>query len=147
MVKAMDTKVKQLNKALKAHDRELFSRRESNGTINIYRRGVACQSCDLEGSRLLYSVPSPHFIFSLTEDFTVRGKPVDCGIEVVLSRLKAHDLWNREDLAEELIKSYEKEKESKERDRKNNVESFFYDFHSKFKKTFSDVNTSQMKRR
>lgn len=142
----MDTKLRQLNRLLKAHDKELYARRERNDLINVYRKGIAWGSYDLDCGNFFYSYPSPHFVFSLSSTWNARGYPVDYGLEVVLARLKAHDLWNREGMIEEMIKGYEKDKESKTKDRQNNVESFLYDFHSTFKKTFSDVNTSLMKK-
>lgn len=126
----MDAKVGSLNKHLRFHDSELYAQRESNGVINVYRKAI----------------PYPHFIMSLTDTWNASGKPVDYGVEVVIARVKAHDLWNRSDMIDELIKDYEKSYESKERDRKNNIEAFLYDFRSQFKKAFNDVNTSNLKK-
>ena len=141
----MDTKLRQLNRSLKAHDDQLFARRESTDMIIVYRRGIAWQSCELNGTPLLFSIPSPRFIFALTDNWTVSGKPVDYGVEVVMARLRAIDAWNREDIADELINEYEKARLSGINNQKNNLESFLYDFMDRNKKAFGEVNTSNLK--
>jgi len=102
---------------------------------------------DLDGLRLLVSVPSPHHIFSLTDTWTASGEPVEWGLEPLLHRLKAMDLWNRQDFVEEFIEQAEKEEESEKRSFRNNTEAFLKDFRRQFAKTFEDVNTSTMEKK
>lgn len=143
----MDCKVTNLNRSLKWIDRELYAKRENTGAIHIYRKHKTYVPYKWDKGTLFYQVDCPFLIFPLTEDWTVRSKPVDWGTEPVVDRLKMIDAWNRPQLFRDLEQQSEKVDEGKKRDQYNRAEAFMYDFHSQFKKTFSDVNTSQMSKR
>ena len=125
--------LQRLNRALKAHDSLLFAQETKIGRYDIYRKSQF--SCNL-----------PHFLFSLTDTWQPTGIPVPWAVDVVLNRIKAYDLWRDDSFIENYIKQLEREGGSRERARKNNIESFLYDFRSEFKKTFSDVNTANMEK-
>lgn len=141
----MDARLNQINKTVRTHDRKLFAKRVGS-RVDIMRESYRFMPYDLDGIRLLVSVPSPHQIFSLTDNWTVSGKPVEWGLEPISHRLKAMDLWNREDFMEELLKEYEKDQESEKRSFRNNIESFLRDFRREFSGTFNDVNTSTLEK-
>lgn len=86
----------------------------------------------------------PHFIFALTEDWTHRSTPREWGIEVVLNRIKAMDLWKSETVVDRLMKDAEAREESEKRATRNNIESFLYDFRSEFAKGTNHINTSSL---
>jgi len=88
----------------------------------------------------------PHYVFSLTDNWTLTGKPVEWGSEPILARLKAMDLWNSGVGLEEMFEHNDKVELSKERARKNNIESFLLDFRRQFAKTFDGVNTANLKK-
>ena len=69
---------------------------------------------------------------------------MEWGLEVIRNRLVAHDLWNNDNIANQVIRDAEKRSESKERALKNTIESFLLDFRRQFGKTFNDVNTSSL---
>ena len=123
----------EINRVIKAYDRLLFAGEAKLGRIDIMRKSQ-------------FDVTPPHYLFSLTDNWRANGMPRDWGLEVILNRLKAHDLWRDDTFVERWIAQHEKDEESKERDRRNSIEAFFYDFRSQFKKTFSDVNTANMKK-
>lgn len=125
----MDSRVRTLTRHLKAHDSQLYAACHKEGRIDIYRKSS-------------YGESPPHLIFPLTDNWAVSGRPVEWGIEVILARINAMDLWRSDSVAEDLIKSYEKRSEAQERDRKNNMESFLYDFAPQFAKATNDINTS-----
>lgn len=123
--------LKTLNGHLKAYDSLLEVKETKLGRYDVYRKSqFACKP--------------PHLIFSLTDTWTASGIPRNWGIDVILDRLKAHDLWSRADFVENYMKSLEKDEEIRDKDRRNNIEAFLYDFAGQFRKTFSDVNTSTM---
>lgn len=86
----------------------------------------------------------PHLVFSLTDTWTAEGAPVPYGTEVVLNRVKAHDLWRDDQFVERWIAEKEQEEKSEERALKNSIESFLYDFRRPFMKATSDINTANL---
>jgi hypothetical protein len=137
-------RVESITRELQNYDGQLFAKRVQ-GRIDVMRKGHRMEYCgQLDDGALYHSRRADHYIFSLTENWSVSGKPVDWGILPILARLKAIDCWSRDDFMQELEESYEKNKKSKERDFSNTVESFMYEFRSAFKKTFNDINTSTL---
>ena len=133
-----------ITRELQKHDRELYCSRNADGTMCVYRKSKRYESFDLgDNEYLLYSRHSPHFIFALTDNWKTTGRPADWGLEVISARIKAMDLWHR-NIVDEWIKDDEKERETSEKDARNNMESFLYDFRSEFKKTFSDTRVANM---
>lgn len=123
-----------LNKNLKPYDRELYAVCHKTPRIDIYR-----QNRD--------KLSPPHFIFSLTEDWTTKTRPVEWGIEVVLARLRAHDLWNNSNAVDDLMKQYQLEEESEDRARKNSFESFMQDFRRQFAKATDSIGIANMNKK
>lgn len=122
-----------LNRELKNHDSFLYLQEMPNGRFDVYRRSsLGCNP--------------PHLIFSLTSNWTVKGRPIEYGIDVVLARIKAHDLWRDDTFVDNYIKSHQKLKESQDRDLSNNIESFLYDFRSQFAKATDGINTSNLEK-
>jgi len=150
----MRDRVERITQALKAHDRMLFAAKK-NGVIQVFRQGfryapIALDESlvggsDSKASAVIHvSISSPHYIFSLTEDWTPRTEAVDWGIEPIMAKIKSCDLWVRDRLADELMESYEKGKESDAKDFRNKAEAFAHDFRSEFAKATNDVNTSTL---
>jgi hypothetical protein len=125
------SRIASLTRALKEHDKYLEAKEVKLGRIDIYRRSQ-------------FDLTPPHFLFPLTHNWKIEGVPVSWGIEVVLNRIKAHDLWRDDTFIEKYIAQHEKEQESRDRDLRNSIESFLYDFRSEFKKATSDINTANL---
>lgn len=125
--------VSKISKLVKSYDPELRAECLMFPRIDIYRQ---CRN----------KTSPPYYVFSLTDNWTLTGKPVEWGSEPILARLKAMDLWNSGVGLEEVLEHNEQVDLSRERARKNNIESFLYEFRSQFSKTFSDVNTANMKK-
>lgn len=123
------TRVRQVTKELKKHDSCLYAQETKPGRIDIYRESK-------------FSCNPPHFLFSLTDTWKPTGRPVEYGLLVIMDRIRALDLWNNTEFMENYIKTAEKEKESKDRSRRNNIEAFLYDFRSQFAKATDSINTS-----
>lgn len=122
-------RVSELTKRLQGHDRYLYAQETKLGRIDVYRKSQ-------------YGEHPPHFVMALTDNWGVNGTPVPWGIEVVLERIKAHDLWRDDTFVERWLAENDKVEESKARDRRNNVESFLYDFRRQFQRATNDINTS-----
>lgn len=127
----MLTSVKSLTRALKSHDAALFAQETKPGRVDVYR------------ANRMFLEP-PHYVFSLTEDWTVNSRPVPWGIEVVVNRIKAHDLWRDDTFVDRLLETQEKREESEQRAFRNNVEGFLSDFRTQFHRATNGVNTSTL---
>lgn len=128
-------RLKEINRALKAFDSELTAKSQEPPRIDVFRQGRHKDS-------------PPFYIFSLTDNWGLRGKPVPWGIEPILARLKAIDLWNQgTSTVDAILAEQEKYAASKDRERKNTLESFLYDIRRDFAKATNDINTSLMDKR
>lgn len=126
--------LKDLNRDLKNHDKELYAQETKPGRVDVYRKNRN-------------GFTPPHFIFSLTDNWNVSGKPVPWGIEVILNRIKAQDLWRDDTFVERWIKDHQDAEKAKDRASRNSIENFLYEFRGQFHKTFNDVNTSTMEKK
>lgn len=124
-----DSRIRTLTKHLRAHDSLLYATSHKEGRIDVYRKSSLSSS-------------PPHLVFPLTENWTLNSRPVEWGIEVILARINAHDLWRDDCFLESISEANDKVDEGKERDRRNNTEAFLYDFKSQFARATNDVNTS-----
>ena len=127
----MDSRLRDLNNELKKYDRQLYVDRDLSGKLHIYRRKSSI---------------SNDYVFSLTEDWTTRGAPANWGVLPILNRLRAMDLQSHPDIFKELEDAYNKSKESKQRDTRNNVESFLLDFRRQFAKATNEINTGTLEK-
>lgn len=143
----MKMRLATITKEVKKHDRELYCDELPSGIPAIFRRTVRQEVYDLDDrgkEKLVVFKDSPHLVFALTDDWSVRTEIADWGLEPIMSRLKAMDLWNNKSFMDDLIKSYEKTDEAKAKDRRNNTESFLYEFRDHVKKDWKDINTASM---
>lgn len=140
-----DSKAKFINRVVKAHDYELYAERNTDGIIVIYRRGKRYVPF-MEDSDSCYYVTqeSPHFVCALTHNWQTNGNPRDWGADIVVNRVKSHDLWNQEDFFKKMEETNEKVDKSKSQDFRNNAEAFFSDTHKLWKRDFSDIRTANM---
>jgi len=134
-----------LNKALKAHDRDLYAREIETGQVCVFRRSTKWSDpVEFEDGYLRGLIDEEQLVCSLTNTWGLQGEPVAWGIEPVLAHIKAIDLFNRDDIFEELMKEREAVREAKDRAFRNNTEAFLLDFRDDIKKQFSDVRTCNM---
>ena len=140
----MTYRARRITKALQIYDYMLYAK-EDNSAIRIYRKCTEFRLEQIDVNIPVWNmVRNDHLVMSLTDTWGVRGKPVDWGIEPIMARIKALDLWNNDNLSTQFFKDEEKDKESRERDFRNNTEAFLYDFRSQFAKATNDVNTSSL---
>lgn len=125
-----DAHCRLINRIVKGHDRDLSATRSHLGMIVIDRKASV-------------SAPAQR-VFALTDDWTMNGKPRDWGAEVVLDRLKKHDLATNTRLMQDLEEREEELAKQKERDLENKNEAWAYEYHRTFKETFKDTLTHSM---
>jgi len=135
----------EITKAIRSYDPKLYCEKDRDGKLCVYRKSQRVEAYDFEGQTLLNVLPSPHFIFALTDNWKSDGRSVNWGLMPILERIKAIDLWNR-DLAEECLEREEKAKVIREKDARNSMENFLYDYRGQFKSVFKDINTSSLEK-
>ncbi len=129
----MNSWAKRLEVLLKEHDSKLYLQESYSGRLDIYRKGE-------------FNSSVPNLICSLTDTWVHTGKPCSWGIEVILNRIKAHDLWANNSFMEDFYKNQDKIAASKERARKSTTEDFLYSFARDFAKATNEINTSTLKK-
>lgn len=134
----------QITRAIKRHDRLLYCDHSPQGPLVIYRNLYRHEPMEVNGTIIYYPVHSPHYVFALTDTWSVTGKPIDWGIEPIMARLRAMDLWRSDDIIKEHTRNYYKGKEEKQRDTRNSIESFLYEFRSQFARATNGINTSSL---
>lgn len=134
----------QITKALQGYDSLLYAK-EVGSRVDIFRKSFEYVAYDLDGTTLLAPKEVPHRIFSLTDNWKAFGRPVEWGIEPILAKIRAGDLWKR-DIASEQIASKENEEKSQERAFRNETEAFLKDQRRAIAKHWGDINTSTMVR-
>lgn len=139
-----DSRTDILTHHIKKIDPLLYCEREVNGMICVYRDSKRVEYFEFDGQKYLHLKSVPNIILALTDTWSVRGNPVDWGIEPLIHRLQEIDCWNKGRTADDLIEDYEKMQESKDRARMNGHEAFLRDNRSVFKKAFNDINTSNL---
>lgn len=85
-------------------------------------------------------------IFSLTDTWNVRGRPVPWGIEPVMARIREMDLWRDDSWADRMIEQSAQSEERKAHDRRTMTENYLYENHSRLKRAWGDVNTANMEK-
>jgi len=119
-----------INRVAKGHDKDLSATRSHLGMVVINRRATV-------------GAPSQQ-VFALTDNWTVNGKPREWGAEVVLQRLKQHDMATNIRFMAELDAREERLAEQKQRDLENKNEAWAYENHKMFKDAFKDTLTHGM---
>lgn len=128
----MGSRAKRVDREVKRYDRNLFARQDGDGSpICIYRKSA-------------FSTHPPHLVFPLTDTWTITGKPVEWGLEVITARLRAMDLWKDETEVDRVEQNLMRADEAKERDFRNNVESFLKDFRKSFARSTDGINTGSL---
>lgn len=140
----MDSVVRYYNRAIKEYDRELYAQRDEDGFVSILRKRQRYVLYDVDGIDLHALIPSPDFIFALTDNWNKTGNPVPWGTDRVLSRLKEIDGWAKKDMIEKLDEQNEKIDESNKRHFRNETEAMFSDSRRSFAKATDGILTHSL---
>ncbi len=132
-----------ITRELRKYDPYLFAKKEQN-MIKIFRKTNRVQYYEVDGANIGFLVEDPHFVCALTHNWSVNGTPVDWGLEPISRKIRESDLWNRDKLADELIASYDKIAESRDRQIKNQCEDIAGEIRTKFARSVNDMNTANL---
>lgn len=137
----------QITRAVRKYDRELYARMGFEGRIDIFRRCFGFETYSLDGGIVIQKLKEePYRVLALTDTWNAWGKPVDWGIEPIMAKLKACDLWQR-NVAEETNAHNQKIDESQDRHLKSETEAYLKDNRRAMAKAWENVNTSGMDKR
>lgn len=140
-----DSRAKLLTSHLKEYDHDLYAIRESStGTIHVYRKAKRPIHFNYDDVNYVALVENPQFILALTDNWTLKGRPVDWGIDPLLERIRSIDSFNAAKKVQDLIASYEARSAQKDKDRKDSHEAWLRDNRNVFKRAFNDINTSNL---
>lgn len=143
----MSHRARRITDAVQTYDRLLYAK-DDGRAIRIFRKGKAYRPEQLSYDVKVWNLISDdHLVMSMTDTWGVNGKRVDWGIEPIMARLRALDLWNSDNLANRFFEQEEIDQKSRERQMRNSTEAFLYDFKSQFARATNDVNTSNLSKR
>ncbi len=123
-------------KILREYDSELYAI-SRYGRVDVFRKGQRFVAYDVDGETILAPVENPWYIFSITDNWTTTGKPVEWGALPLLQHLKDGDLWKR-DVLKDYLKAKSVEESSKDRDLDNKLEAFWKDNRRAWAKNFEN---------
>lgn len=141
-------RARRITQMLKRKDPSLYCEESPKGYLQVLRKTTQMKSVYLnEHDVITYSVMVPEFIVALTDNWTVKGTPVEWGLDPIMRKIIAMDTWdNKEAESYQLQSIHERSEKSKERARHHEQEAFCHEFRRGFAKAFNDVNTSTLKK-
>jgi hypothetical protein len=142
----MDTKLRQVSSLLKRYDSDLFPRRYLDGTLGIMRkrRDYDFYRFNQEKFVLWFARDWEDLVLPCTDNWIETGRPVDWGIEPILSQIQKSDAWRDDGDYDRFVKSRDQIKQNKQIAFKNNVRALAADCRKEFAKATNDINTSSL---
>lgn len=131
---------------LKKYDRNLFCRLEADGFYKIYQKSKRVVYYDLDGFNVGFVIPDDKFICPLSDNWSVRGRPVEWGILPLMQKIKSMDAANSEAEMYKWKEQEEKSREAKDRHMKNEAEAFASDFRSAIAKDHAYTLTHSLEK-
>lgn len=123
-----------LTEVVRHYDRSLYVVK-SGEMLQLWRREYPVDKLGIPTS----SRPEEHFILALTSDWTLKGTPVDWGIEPLMNRIKDMDAWRDDTYYEKMMDDREQEDKLKKRRFKNNMRALAYDSRRDIAKASDDI--------
>lgn len=135
----MDAVTASYNRFVKRYDRKLYVIKTHQSMHQIWREGDRpdCATDSLDGDYVLR--PNPQFILPLTDDWTLKGKPVEWGKEPLRAMLRSMDSWSDDSHYQKMVKRRDEMKADTERQRKNDYRAKALDLRKDFAKLTNDI--------
>ncbi len=130
-----------IEQTIKMHDPMLFLNKNYKGELQIMRKSFRMVPYDIDGKGVSVATSTPHYIMSLTEDWTGKTRPVDWGLEPIIRRLKEIDDWGGESSFDRMLRDNSKKDELKEKAFASLTEDVAKEWRKDFKKHTSDLLT------
>jgi hypothetical protein len=133
---------RRFTKILREYDAKLYAI-SRYGRIDVMRMGERPVVYDVDGVGVIAPIRNDWYIFSLTHDWTVTGRPVEWGALPLIEHLKAGDLWRR-DVISDYFEAKSELDRSMDRSMDNKLEAFWKDNRRAWAKNFDQVNRSSL---
>jgi hypothetical protein len=140
----MDSYERRVNRLLKGFDKDLKCTRGSDGVYRVIQLVPSWTLYDIDGTTIAYPQNETHHVFSLTDNWSGRGRPVMWGLEPIFQKLRDISFDRRDQMIEEVFKSQEKAQESRDRQAMSKFEDIASETRDIYKKTFSDTLTHSL---
>lgn len=135
----MDSRVRSINRLLQSYDGDLFSRRDGQGMIHVYRRKPVSDYFEWEGIKYVYVRCIEDYILSLSDTWYHDGRPVEWGLEPLLGKLQRMDSWRDDTGYERFARSRETYERDKIRMRRNEWRAAAADARRDFAKATNEI--------
>jgi hypothetical protein len=142
----MDWSIKRLTEELKKHDPNLYALKTNSGMRQVWRKAEKWDAAYSGTEEEAPSSSPTQFILALTEDWTLKGKAVEWGIEPVMHKILEMDSWRDDSILFNLRRERERQKELRDRERKNEMKARAYDMRRDFAKATNEINTSTLEK-
>lgn len=128
------TRAERLTQAVRTYDKALYVLQTNTGTYQVWRKEYPK---DWDG--LTFSARNEvQFILALTDDWTLKGKPVEWGIDPLLEKLKEMDAWRDDSYYGQMVKGRERDDANKLSRFKNNARAMAADVRKDVAKAAGD---------
>lgn len=141
----MDSRTRRVTEVVKRMDRNLFAIRAGNGMIQIHRNAEKYSAADFLVAPTSLT-PFPQLVLCLTHDWKIAGKPVEWGLDPLISKLSSMDSWRDDSIYEELTKDRDRIEKIQKQSNKNELEALACDIRKDFAKETNDINTSTLEK-
>jgi len=138
----LDWRVIRINQEVRKYDRDLFAYRGGNGAILILRKANRLEASDYNQTLPNLASLNPQLVLACTDNWRADGVPCDRGLEPIIEKLRAMDLWSKDGVLDQLRKNREAEEDQRKRTFRNNVGAMAADMRSQFAKATNDFVTT-----
>lgn len=140
----MDFRTRRITQELQKHDRSLYAIKSESGMFQVWRKADKWSAADVDVDE---SGSNPtQFILALTDTWTLKGNPVEWGLDPIMRRIQEMDLWTKESFLDNLRKERARSKELRERATKNEMKARAYDMRKEFAQATNEINTSTLEK-
>lgn len=139
----MDYRVRRITKLVREYDPALKAKRDSNGTIHIFRSRPRMSHFEFNGQPYAHVQIVDDCILSLTDNWTVSGRGVERGLDPLMRKLTELDGWRDDTGYDKFAERRERQRLDQERMHRNNMKAAALDARRDFAKATNDITVRQ----
>lgn len=125
-------------RALRSYDKDLFCDVNQDGVLCVFRKAKRYQLVWEDGFTIYELKEGKQYIFALTENWALSGRPIGWGIELVVNRIREIDTLANEQFFEKMDEANARADESKRRSVRNEMEGFWSHERKRFARTMDE---------